>query len=307
MIRLLKSSPAWLQVALLTAVFGALYPLLRALPDTRCTFLHHDTVGQSVDGSLICGNDEPATFLDLGALQFPVTLQLETFGEAVIGQRLDCVLWFENASGDRIYPGDLAVVHTEKIHLLVVDPTLEDYHHIHPEPMGPTGQYSFSVTPRRGGTYRVYADIVPVASRSQVVCLDEIEVAGSGSPPPELRYDTEAEVAGIRFAIDTPVDGFVVGRQNDFRLRVERAGGDPVRLGEIMGTFAHAVAFDFDHHGFAHLHPLGASAGVEAGRPSIALAFATHRAGNYRLWAQVLVDGEELFAPFDIAVRSPSL
>ncbi len=42
---------------------------------------------------------------------------------------------------------DLKEAHTKKLHLLVVDPTLSDYHHIHPVAGKNLGEYVFDFTP----------------------------------------------------------------------------------------------------------------------------------------------------------------
>ena len=43
---------------------------------------------------------------------------------------------------------DLLVMHTERIHLLIVDRSLLDYHHEHPVATDTPGEYAFTFTPR---------------------------------------------------------------------------------------------------------------------------------------------------------------
>lgn len=47
---------------------------------------------------------------------------------------------------------DLKEVHTEKVHLLIFDQTLNDYQHIHPKPTDKAGEYSFTWTPKKDGS-----------------------------------------------------------------------------------------------------------------------------------------------------------
>ena len=54
---------------------------------------------------------------------------------------------------------ELQEVHEARIHLLVIDPSLTDYHHLHPQPTGTPGEFSFAFAPRRTGPYRVWADV----------------------------------------------------------------------------------------------------------------------------------------------------
>jgi hypothetical protein len=69
--------------------------------------------------------------------------------------------------GSPVVLSDLLVMHTQRIHLLIVDHSLSDYHHEHPKATGTRGEYEFSFTPRRSGPYRIWADLVPVASSVQ--------------------------------------------------------------------------------------------------------------------------------------------
>jgi len=62
---------------------------------------------------------------------------------------------------------DLKEAHTKKLHLLVVDPSLSDYHHIHPVAGKNPGEYVFDFTPLKNGQYRVWADVIPMATGKQ--------------------------------------------------------------------------------------------------------------------------------------------
>ena len=60
--------------------------------------------------------------------------------------------------------GDLIEVHTQKIHLLINDASLTDYHHEHPKPTDMPGEYAFAFTPSNPGPYRIWADVVPAST-----------------------------------------------------------------------------------------------------------------------------------------------
>ena len=51
---------------------------------------------------------------------------------------------------------DEALSHTEKIHLLAVDPSLDDYQHLHPVPDSLDGIWRFTITPKKFGEYRFF-------------------------------------------------------------------------------------------------------------------------------------------------------
>src|SRR5580704_16748290 len=61
----------------------------------------------------------------------------------------------------------LETVHTQKFHLLLIDPTMTDYQHVHPQPTSVPGIYSFTFTPKLPGGYRAWADITPTFGKQQ--------------------------------------------------------------------------------------------------------------------------------------------
>ncbi|MEM9226881.1 MAG: hypothetical protein AAGA45_02845, partial [Verrucomicrobiota bacterium] len=122
-------------IAGITLAAVAVYLGLRNLPDTECAFLHYDPPVLDADGIQYCGSDETPTFLDLTRLRFPVEMKLASFPEdAVQGKPVELTLSFTTSSGSEILPHEHAITHTKKLHLLAIDPMLEDYHHLHPEP-----------------------------------------------------------------------------------------------------------------------------------------------------------------------------
>src|SRR5580765_6882044 len=58
------------------------------------------------------------------------------------GQAVTGYLQLSRTDGSIIYASDLLTVHGAKIHLLMIDGSLTDYHHEHPKPVGP-GRYAF--------------------------------------------------------------------------------------------------------------------------------------------------------------------
>ena len=68
------------------------------------------------------------------------------------------------------------------MHLLIVDPSLDDYQHVHPRPGRRPGEWDFSFRPRFGGAYRIFADFTPVATNRGLYSETEMSVAGPPSP-----------------------------------------------------------------------------------------------------------------------------
>lgn len=78
-----------------------------------------------------------------------------------------------------------------------------------------------------------------------------------------------------------------------------------------MGAAAHMVAFDASVSGFAHLHPALATQedaaltpmGIPVDTARLKFALQLTDPGYYRMWAQIKVDGNEIFAPFGFRVE----
>jgi hypothetical protein len=199
------------------------------------------------------------------------------------------------SSGKPIGPLDLMEVHTRKLHLLIVDPTLTDYQHVHPEATATPGEWSFQFSPKYSANYRVFADFTPlVTGRSLYANADikvEPTVPASSTPPaspggtastvsslpaiatallgaagitsatveccgdPSPPLSWTQDVAGNHFVLAPSQLPVRAGQPVDLKLLITRPDGAPVALEPIMGAFAHVVAFDSDRSGFAHLHP----------------------------------------------------
>lgn len=199
---------------------------------------------------------------------------------------------------------DLSVAHTEKVHLLIVDPSLSDYHHEHPKP-GPTpGTYTFALTPNKAGEYQVFADLLPVATNRQEYAATRFTVAGT-SAPVEKVTNRKTTVAGYTFELKFAEEPPVAGHPHKARLTVTGPDGKPfAQLEPVMGAFAHLVGFSEDRTEIAHIHPLGQEPGTATERGGPTLEFQTDfpTGGYQKLFAQVQIGGKSVFAPFGIDV-----
>ena len=287
------------QVGLITLICIGAYYTLRSLPDTRCEFLHYEATSVTENGIEFCETG-PASFLDLERLVFPINMKLAFDVEPQVDQQSEGTLVLTTQGGSPILPHELAITHTERLHLLVVDPSLRDYHHIHPEGLGPTGEWTFAFTPRLPGVYKFYAEVVPVRTRRKAIATGQIRVPGI-SQNPEVARSLELSVADYQFTLEVQPEHPEVWQDNQMTLKVNKPGGGEVVLQEIMGAYAHMVAFDNQRSGFAHMHPTPTGKEQNA-QPEIGFIFNTSKPGHYRIWAQVKLEDQVVFAPFDLEV-----
>ena len=56
--------------------------------------------------------------------------------------------------------------------------SLTDYHHLHPVAGDKPGEYRFDFAPKLGGTYHIWADLVPKATGKQEYSKTTVKVEG---------------------------------------------------------------------------------------------------------------------------------
>jgi hypothetical protein len=291
------------QFVLITIGAIAIFIGLRLLP-TGTNLSHMDFRVDPKEGNVIefCDPLNPQ-FIPVVAARSPVTMAIASGEPAVAGREVHATITLKTGSGKPVAPEDLLVTHTRPLHLLIVDPTLVDYQHVHPEPTGTPGEWSFAFTPRATGSYRVFGDFTPVATGRGLYASVDLEV---GAVPGQKAATPVATAGrgGVAFTLTTAQQPVRAGQPIDLRFAMERADGGEVSLEPVMGAFAHLVAFDETRSGFAHLHPgeTDLMQPPDAKHPVLNFKLTIPRGGRYVVWAQVNLGGTETFVPFDLAV-----
>lgn len=288
------------QLGLITLGAITLFVVVRLLPIG--TNLGHGDF-RVVGGNAIemCDPARPA-FIPVVNVRSPVQLTLEPEGAPTSGMPVRFTLRMRTISGKPVGPRDLAVSHTELLHLLVVDPSLGDYQHIHPKPAGEAGAWEFEMTPQRAGLYRVFADFVPIATGLGLYAHADFTVPGE--PGARIEPGAATLIDGYRYEFTLRGGELRAGRTAELDLGISAPDGGVVPLEPVMGAYAHVVAFDLDRNGFAHLHPLAADplAPPDANRPRLEFQVTIPKAGRYIVWGQVNMGGGDRFAPFSLDV-----
>jgi len=288
----------WRRIGVITAAAAALFAVVRWLP-TGTNLSHMDFRVQGANTIEFCDPANPQ-FLPVVAVRSPVTLAVAAAAPPRAGAEVEATLVLTTFSGKPIAPSDLQVVQTQRIHLMIVDPSLDDYQHVHPQPGRRPGEWSFRFRPRFGGAYRIFADFTPVATNRGLYSETELEVGGPPNPAPAGSQATSWTAAedGYRFKLSPAPMPIRAGVPADLTLTITGAG--PVPLEPVMGAFAHLVAFDAQRSGFAHIHPAPADLGRRPDplRPAFTFRLMIPRPGRYVIWSQVDLAGRETFAPF---------
>jgi len=206
--------------------------------------------------------------------------------------------------GDPVTLDDLSEVHTRKIHLLIIDGSFTDYHHEHPVPTEQPGHYDFAFTPRKPGSYLVWADVQPNFTGIQEYAMTVIPAATQEESLKITKDVLETTVEGLHYTIQfqNPVKAGEVAMGT---LRVTQSDGSGfTQLEPVMGTFAHLVGFHENHITVLHIHPeiTQTPAPGDHGGPDLHFRLFAPMPGFFRLFAQVQRDGVQQFAPFAVNV-----
>ena len=286
-------------MAAITAVSVGLYVGFRLLPIG--TNLNHMDF-RVAEGNAIefCDPANPQ-FIPVIAVRSPVSMTLTSDAPARAGQAVRVTVRLATSTGKPLAPADLRVEHTRRLHLLLVDPSLDDYLHLHPEPGARPGDWVFEFTPRFGGDYRVFADFVPIATSRGLYAGTDFRVEGPLHPAEFNRPTQETvEQSGVRFHLRVAEGAVRAGVTADLIFSVERVDGGEVVLQPVMDAYAHLVAFDSARGGFAHLHPMdaGLAQAPDRRQPTLRFKVTIPEPGPYVVWAQVGLEGRDVFVPF---------
>ena len=296
------SSAQWRQFVWITLAAVSLYVFFRLLP-TGTDLNHMDFRATGKNAIEMCDPSNPQ-FISVIAATSPVALTVKTAAAPTAGREVQVTVRMTTANNKPIAPEDLVVMHTRKLHLLIADPSLTDYQHLHPEPTRVPGEWSFTFTPKLGGIYRIFADFTPAATNRSLYANVDLVVAGEQLSTPELAAAMTPSWIGQRDAYRLElVPGtrqIRAGQATDLKFSVTNTGGGAVGLEPVMDAYAHLVAFDTARSGFAHLHPMDADLGVapDSIKPTLSFKITIPAAGRYVIWAQLKINGREKFVPF---------
>lgn len=233
-----------------------------------------------------------------------VTATVTPSANLTVGQPVSFTLSLQSKDGTPVTPELLEVAHTQKVHLLIIDPSLSDYHHEHPTPGAIPGTYEFTITPNKAGEYKIFADLLPTGTGKQEYTAATFTVEGTPSPIVKSESKT-ATVGGYQFDLKFEEEKFSAGHPHMAYLNVTGPDGKPfTQLEPVMGAYAHVVGFSEDRDEIAHIHPMGEEPKSDADRGGPLLEFHTDFAtGGYKqLFVQVQIDGNQVFVPFGVEV-----
>lgn len=218
------------------------------------------------------------------------------------GARVPVVVKLTAKDGKPVTSADLELAHTKLVHLLIVDASLTSYSHEHPVETAP-GEWSFTFNPKLGGTYTVFADLLPKATGAQEYAKTSVTVGGAARPL-DTTLNLSTTVDGYRFDLKIPADEpLTAGSASLVAVHVTKPDGtSATNLEPIMAAFAHGVGFTADLSSVLHVHPMGKEPEMdsERGGPDLSFHFQPAMPGFFKFYVQVQIDGQSKFAGFGL-------
>ncbi len=251
----------------------------------------------------------PYSFLYTKPGEPSVRMTVRASGPAAAGKMIEVKLHMEKLDGSPVLLSELMEMHTQRIHLLIEEPGLGDYHHEHPAAAETPGDYTFSFTPVKTAPYRIWADIVPAATGVQELPFVDLPSAGGSGPIENTANRFTSVVGEYHFALSFTSGNSLptwAGQARQMEIAVTDSKGKPVKnLEPVMNAFAHLVGFYDDYRTVVHLHPSGGDVVDPSARggPTLGFVLFAPKPGFIRLYCQVSLAGQMLFAPFNLNVE----
>ena len=201
---------------------------------------------------------------------------------------------------------DFETVHERPFHLFVVSDDLQEFSHVHPVAQ-PDGSLELPLTLSRAGTYRLFADFLPVGGTPQMIGKAVIVGPGPAEPRPNHLVADWADKTdgGLRVRMQLESGELIAGVPSYLSFVLEDAAtGLPVTdLQPYLGAWGHAFVVSADLADAVHSHPT-----TPLTSPGAATIFFNQRfprAGMYRLWAQFMRNGRLSTVSFTVEVAEP--
>lgn len=226
---------------------------------------------------------------------------------------------------------DFEIVHTKRLHFLLVGSDLAYFEHQHPQ-LGPDGRFRLLWTFPRAGRYFLFADFTPADGDNQILrtALDIGGLIRQAPAPPRLVPDADQAktVGDTRVRLSIRPGALRAGRQFLLTYTLSDLLGRPrADMQPILGVMGHLIALRGDTQTLVHTHALhgvqpgsyGAAmlAMMQAGQPEAApitpdmvtqtgprftFKLTPPKPGSYKLWAQFQRRNRWLTVPFTVNV-----
>jgi len=190
----------------------------------------------------------------------------------------------------------LEVVHTMRMHLLLVNEELTWFDHVHPKKQA-NGTYGISEIFPSAGKYFLFIDCKPIGHAANVN-MKSLEVKGTLlEQEPERNIKLVADIEAYTVSLLNGND-LKTNTGQDLKFLIEKDGKpiDKKDMQPYLGANAHIVLINQDDKDFLHIHSMSS-----AHFPIYAETY-IEKAGLYRMWVQFKIEGKVYTTDFTLQV-----
>lgn len=163
----------------------------------------------------------------------------------------------DTATGRPLQADELQILHTRPLHTMIVDSSLRDYHHLHPEYDASRNCFTCRFTPNLQSKYTLWNDFTVKGEKASTHTRTEMGLARGMGLPARIGHTSRIQHPNMQIDIITS-EPLRKGRPATLTLEVRDSFGNPITdLEPIMGAYAHLAAFSADGKTFLHTHPMG--------------------------------------------------
>lgn len=223
--------------------------------------------------------------------------------------------FLQDLQGNPITNEQLILSHTQKIHMMIIDQNLAEYHHLHPQP-SPIIKDAFTVEwlPLGPGPYRMFIDTMLTHNQTPIITPIDLGGVFTTLPQDKRALNTQAVIDGYAFTLLGTSDGSIAmppassDKSPLLTVQVTKDDQPVTTLEPIMGAFAHLVGFTQDGSQMVHMHPMGPEPtdNKDRGGPHLNFHVMPSGLGRLPLFLQVKINGKVITAPFVINVSDTS-
>ncbi len=191
---------------------------------------------------------------------------------------------------------DLVIEHEKKLHMLVYDPSLNEFQHVHPT--FESGQWKVPLVFSINGNYWIWFQ-GKTKDGADFSVPERVMVSGgkpAHSAPPKLIESRQYSQGPLQVSLGQ--NEVKAGEETMITMTISRKDKVPLKLSPYLGAFAHVVATPASGDSLIHVHPMN---GQKSNEGMIHTKFPS--AGSYKLWIQFEESGKVVTAPVVIAVK----
>lgn len=192
---------------------------------------------------------------------------------------------------------NLYVIHEKKLHMLIYDSALKEFHHVHPEYKN--NQWEVDLDIPINGKYWVWAQGGIDADGEEFSAVTELKISNGTAAwktPPVLSDIREGVSGTSKVTMDNKT--LMAGKTALLNLKFTRTDGTQPNIMQYLGAFAHIVAVPDDGDDLLHVHPMNSA------KPDMGMMHITFpRKGAYRIWVQFIDENNLKVIPLSVVVN----